>query len=174
MSDNKQDIKKEENQSDDLGEVIEEIEQELSEIDKLKLENDELNDKLIRHYAEFDNYKKRTTKEKEDNLIFAKVICLKDILSAVDNFERALTTKTEDENYKKGIEMIFNQLLQTIRDLGVEEINPLNEAFNPEYHSAVTQIENEELDSGVVAQVLQKGYKIQNRVIRHAMVVVTI
>lgn len=143
-----------------------------SEIDELKSQNTELNDKLLRHLAEFDNYKKRTHKEKEEMMLYSKSLCIKDILSVVDNFERALEIECKDEEFKKGMEMIFTQLDETLKKLGVCEIESLNQQFNPEIHNAINQVEDENFGENTICQVFQKGYKIGDKVIRHAMVVV--
>lgn len=143
-----------------------------SEIEKLTAENAELNDKLLRHYAEFDNYKKRTAKEKEEMMSFSKAICLKEILAVVDNFERALACESKDADYKKGVEMIFNQMSEVLTKLGIKEIEALNKPFDPEFHNAVSQVENEDFGENTVCQVFQKGYMLDDKVLRHAMVVV--
>lgn len=157
-------------QADDKN--VEEIVEETNELQKLKQENEQLNEKLIRNLAEFDNYRKRTTKEKEDIAGYAKSICIKEILSVVDNFERALNSECKDEEYKKGMEMIFNQLSDALKDQGLEEIEALNKEFDPEFHNAVNQVEDENFGENIVCNVFQKGYKIGDKVIRHAMVVV--
>lgn len=147
-------------------------ETELSEVELLKAQNAELNENLLRSYAEFDNFKKRTQKEKEEMMVYSKALCIKDMLSVIDNFERALATECKDEEFKKGMEMIFTQMSETLTKLGVEEIEALNISFNPDVHNAINQIEDENLGENTVAQVFQKGYKIGEKVIRHAMVVV--
>lgn len=149
-----------------------EVLEEPSEIEKLIAENKELNDRLLRNLAEFDNYKKRTAKEKEDMMSFSKAVCLKEFLAVVDNFERALNCESKDADYKKGVEMIFNQLSDVMKKLGVSEIEALNKPFDPEYHNAVSQVESEDLGENVVAEVFQKGYMLNDKVLRHAMVVV--
>lgn len=132
----------------------------------------ELNERLLRQMAEFDNYKKRTQKEKEEMGAYARASCVKDFLGVLDNFERALEAQCKDEDYKKGMEMIFAQFEQTLQKLDVTEIAALNEVFNPDYHNAINQIEDESFGENTVCQVLQKGYKMGERVIRHAMVIV--
>jgi len=139
---------------------------------KLQLENKELSDKLLRQMAEFDNYKKRTAKEKQELSGYTKALCLKDFLSVIDGFERALTFESKDEDFKKGMEMIFTQLNETIVNQGVEEIQALGTEFNPEMHNAINQVEDENFGENTVCEVMQKGYKIGDRIIRHAMVVV--
>ena len=152
-------------------EILEEA-VEVSEVEKLTAENAELNEKLLRNYAEFDNFKKRTQKEKEEMTIYSKMLCVKEILSVVDNFERALAVESKDEEFKKGIAMIFTQMTETLTKLGVEEIEALNQTFHPDFHNAINQVEDENFGENTVSQVFQKGYQIGGKVIRHAMVVV--
>lgn len=142
------------------------------EINALKEENKNLNDKLLRQFAEFDNYKKRTQKEKEEISLFAKAMCLQDILAVLDNFERALESDCTDDNFKKGIDMILIQFKDILKKQGVEEIEAYNKPFDPEVHNAVNQVEDENFGENTVCQVFQKGYKLGSKVIRHAMVVV--
>lgn len=153
-------------------EKVEETTKEITEIEKLQAENAELNEKLLRQFAEFDNYRKRTTKEKEDIASYTKSICMKDILGVVDNFERALAVECKDEEFKKGMDMIFNQFAETLKSQGLEEIDALNQEFNPEFHNAINQVEDENFGENTVCNVFQKGYKLGDKVIRHAMVVV--
>jgi molecular chaperone GrpE len=95
---------------------------------------------------------------------------ISEILPIIDNFERAIEVPCSDENYQKGIEMIFSQLMDIIKKIGVQEIESLNKPFDPNLHNAIKQVENEELESNIVCDVFQKGYKLGDRVIRHAMV----
>ncbi len=170
--------KREKNTKDDLKkEKVDNKEQEseVVEIDPivaLTEENEALKNEILRKIAEFDNFKKRTAKEKDDVFIFAKANFALPIITVMDNFERALETDCSDEGFKKGVQMLFNQLSDELKKLGVEEIVSLNEVFNPEYHNAVNQIEDENFGENTVCQVFQKGYKIGEKVIRHAMVVV--
>lgn len=143
-----------------------------SELDILKEENAELNDRLVRKIAEFDNYKKRTLKEKDELAVYAKGLCVKELLSVTDNFERGLEAPCQDESYKKGMEMIFNQFTQTLAKLDVTEIDALNKPFDPELHNAINQVEDPAFEDNTVCEVLQKGYMLGEKVIRHAMVVV--
>lgn len=144
----------------------------VSELDTLKAKNDELNESLLRSYAEFDNFKKRTVKEKEEMTIYAKTLCIKDILAVIDNFERALAADCKDEDFKKGMAMIFTQMNEAMKKLGVEEIEAINQEFNPDLHNAINQVEDPNFSANTICQVMQKGYKISNKVIRHSMVVV--
>lgn len=158
--------------TNDEQENQEEQSEEITPEQKLQLENKELNDKLLRQMAEFDNYKKRTAKEKQELSGYTKSLCLQDFLNIIDNFERALTFESKDEDFKKGMEMILNQLNEAIKNQGVEEVEALGTEFNPEMHNAINQVEDENFGENTVCQVMQKGYKIGDRIIRHAMVVV--
>ncbi|MCD8006273.1 MAG: nucleotide exchange factor GrpE [Oscillospiraceae bacterium] len=149
------------------------------ELTLLKKENDEiikelsdLKDKYQRLAAEYDNFRKRTQKEKAEIYPDAMVAAIKEFLPMADNFERAASAETTDEKYKSGVMMIQNQLSDAFKKLGVEIIDPKGEEFNPELEDAVTQIIDENLGDNVVAEVYQKGYKRGDKVIRPAMVAV--
>lgn len=142
------------------------------EMEALEQKNKELEDKLLRQMAEFDNFRKRTLKEKEEIGAVAKTKCISELLPVLDNFERALETECVDTDFKKGVEMIFTSLKDTLNKMGVEEIEAEGQTFDPEVHYAVSRIEDENFGENVVANVLQKGYKIGEKVIRHAMVAV--
>ncbi len=143
-----------------------------TEIEKLTGELGAEKDKYLRLLAEYDNFRKRSAKEKLDSYSDATSKAIADILPIYDNFERALQSETSDENFKKGIEMIFNQFSEALKKLGVEVINPVGEEFDPNVAQAINQVEDESLGENTVAQVFQKGYKIGDKVIRYAMVVV--
>ncbi len=148
----------------------EQKEQEPTAEEKLQKQIDELNDKLLRTLAEYDNYRKRSIKEKDAIYPQAKADTVEKFLPIIDNFERAMQTECSDEAFKKGIEMIFQSFIKTMTDLSVEEIGKEGETFNPDLHNAVMHVEDENYGENVVAQVLQKGYKIGDRVVRYAMV----
>lgn len=171
MNKNKKAAKAEDEQLDEQTKTANDA-TEPSELDTVKEQNAELNDRLIRQMAEFDNYKKRTSKEKDELAAYAKGICVKELLSVIDNFERALEVPCQDEGYKKGMEMIFNQFTQTLTKLDVSEIEAFNQPFDPDFHNAINQIEDASFGENTVCQVLQKGYKLGEKVIRHSMVVV--
>ena len=145
---------------------------EKSEEEKLKEQLAQSQDKYLRLMAEYDNFRKRSAKERLEVTATATANAVKEILAVIDNFERALETETQDESYKAGIEMIFNQFLESLKKLNVEPIDPTGEVFDPNIANAVNQIEDPELGENVVAQTFQKGYKIGDKVIRYAMVVV--
>ena len=120
--------------------------------------------------AEYDNFRKRSAKEKAEIYSDAAANTISQILPVYDNFERALASETSEESYRQGVEMIFKQFSDMLTKLGVEILNPLGEEFNPDIANAVTQVSDESLGENVVAQVLQKGYKLGDKVIRYAMV----
>lgn len=152
--------------------VAEETDELQKKMEELEAKNAELNEQLLRRAAEFDNYRKRTAKEKEELTGFAKAMCVKEILGVIDNFERALSFECKDPDFKKGMDMIFHQLDDTLHKLGVEEIEALNQTFDPELHNAIKQVQDENFGENTICQVLQKGYKMEDKVIRHSMVVV--
>lgn len=149
-----------------------ELEKLTQEKESLNQENEELKNKVLRQMAEFDNFKKRTAKEKTELYNVAKADTVESFLGIIDTFERALETETADEPFKQGVEMIFKQFHETLKKLGVEEIEAQGKPFNPELHNAINQVEDENFDENTVCQVFQKGYRLGDRVIRHAMVVV--
>jgi len=150
----------------------------LSTIRKLKDENkklsnelDALKDRLVRLTAEYDNYRKRTAKEKEGIYTEACTDVLKEVLPVADNLERALAVDGNVEDLKKGVEMTIKGFLNSLQKLGVEEIDTTN-GFDPNLHQAISVVEDENLNSNDVAQVYQKGYKKGEKVIRYSMVTV--
>ena len=138
----------------------------------LKEEYDDLNDHYKRILAEFDNFKKRSQKEKESLYTSVLSDVIEVILPVVDNLENALKAETKDEDYKQGIELVLKQFKDVLKSKGVEEIPAVGETFDPEIHDAVSMIQDENLGEKVIAQEYRKGYKIGNKVIRHSMVVV--
>lgn len=143
---------------------------ELSETEILKKEAAELGDKYLRLMAEYENFRKRTTREKEALFGEAKAITVIAFLSVLDNFELALKTESADKEYVKGVEMIYQKFKETLTTLGVEEIGTVGEAFNPEYHNAVAHVEDESTNEPTVVEVFQKGYKVAGKLVRAAMV----
>lgn len=162
----------EENQPAGQGEKDDPVQDAPSREEELEARISELEDQLLRRQAEFENYRKRTTKEKEEIGLTAKIRCISELLSCLDNFERALKTPCSDEEYKKGVEMMFSSMKESFVKQGLVEIEAEGSVFDPAVHYAVTTVENPELGSNVVASVLQKGYKIGDKVVRPAMVAV--
>ena len=129
-------------------------------------------DKYLRLLAEYDNFRKRSVKERLDASADATAKAALEVISVIDNFERAMAAECSDEGYKKGVEMIYGQFTEVIKKLGVEEIDALGKEFDPNLHNAVSQVEDENFGENTVSQVYQKGYKLGDKVIRCAMVVV--
>ena len=127
-------------------------------------------DQFLRLAAEFDNFRKRTIKEKEASYGNGKADTVGKLLPVYDNLERALNQPTEDEAYKKGVEMTMNELVKIFSGLGVEIFGNPGDAFDPNLHNAVMHIESEELGENTIAAVFQKGVKIGDKVVRFAMV----
>ena len=135
----------------------------------------ELNDRVQRQMAEFDNFRKRTEKEKAQMFEVGAKSIIEKILPVVDNFERGLSAVPEESKndpFVEGMDKIYKQLMTELESLEVKPIEAVGAEFDPEYHNAVMQVESEELESGVVAQELQKGYMYRDRVVRHSMVAV--
>ena len=128
------------------------------------------NEKYLRLMAEYDNYRKRSAKERENIYTDVRVDTVTKFLPVYDNLLRALATATTDEAYKKGVEMTFNQLKEVMTKLGVEEIPAVGECFDPTYHNAVMHIEDEQYGESVIVEEFQKGFKIGEKVIRFSMV----
>lgn len=129
-----------------------------------------LNDKYLRICAEYDNYRRRSQKEKESLYGDVKAEAVKSFLPVYDNLERALAQSTEDEAYRKGVEMIMSQFNATLAKLGVEPIESLGQKFDPALHNAVMHVDDEEKGENEIVEVFQQGFKIGDKVIRFAMV----
>lgn len=131
---------------------------------------DDMQSKYVRLMAEFQNYKKRTAKEKEDIYSYGAEKVMLSLLEVLDNFERALEQGCSDEKHAEGMKLIFTQLMTALKKNGLEEIEALGEDFNPNFHSAVLMEDSDEYESGKVCFVVQKGYTLNGKVIRPAMV----
>ena len=156
-------VKEQENQQEEKTDCI---------IDPKQQELDELNDRYKRVLAEFENYKKRSGKERETlyNSILSDIVEV--FLPIVDNLENAVKAETQDEEYKKGVELVLKQFKDILKAKGVEEIPAVGETFDPSLHEAVSSIQDSEKNAQEIVQEYRKGYKIGHKVIRHSMVVV--
>ena len=143
-----------------------------NELNSVKAELEETTDRLKRLMAEFDNFKKRSAKEREGlyNSLLSDIVG--SFLPVVDNLEKAVNSSTEDEGYKQGVELVLKQFMDVLGSLGVKEIEGVGSKFNPEYHEAVSLVQDEALGEKEIKEVFRKGYKIGEKVIRHSMVVV--
>ena len=130
----------------------------------------DLNDRYLRMAAEYDNFRKRTAKEKEAIWNDAKADAALAFLPVYDNLERALAQETQDAAFKKGVEMTMNQLVSVMEKLGVVSFGAAGEVFDPQLHNAVMHVEDEALGENVIAEVFQKGFKVGEKVVRFAMV----
>ena len=137
-----------------------------SQADELKTAND----KYLRLMAEYDNYRKRSQKEKESLYTDIRSETVEKFLPVYDNLERALAQETQDAAFKKGVEMTMNQLVSVMEKLGVVSFGAAGEAFDPQLHNAVMHVEDEALGENVIAEVFQKGFKVGEKVVRFAMV----
>ena len=140
------------------------------ETEALKKQLADANDKLLRTAAEYDNFRRRSQKEKEAIYADSKAEIIGKLLPVIDNFERASAAEADPENYKKGIEMTVKQLLDALSAMGVEAYGAAGEEFDPNIHNGVMHVDDETLEENVIADVFIKGYKMGDKVIRHASV----
>ncbi len=165
----------EENKNIPLEEEQEVVEETPAEVDPLKELEEKLNtehENYLRLAAEYDNFRKRTQKEKETTYLDAKADTIGKFLPVFDNLQRALAQETADEAYKKGVEMTMTGLLGIMESLGVTVFGEVGETFDPNYHNAVMHKDDEAFGESVICEVFQTGFKVGEKVIRHAMVVV--
>ena len=140
------------------------------EKDKFEQQIEDLTDRLKRNMAEFDNFRKRTEKEKSSMYIIGAKDIVEKILPVVDNFERGLAQPPEDDAFADGMKMIYKQLISTLNDLGVQPIEAVGKEFDPNFHNAVMHVEDEEAGENIVVEEFQKGYTYKDFVVRHSMV----
>ena len=162
-------LEKELNEETPVEEVTEAVE-ETVEVNPWEEKYNALNDSHLRLAAEYDNFRKRTVKEKEASYGNGKADAVAKMLPVYDNLERALNQETADAAYKKGVEMTMNELVNIFTGLGVEIFGNVGEEFDPNIHNAVMHTENPDLGENVISMVFQKGFKIGDKVVRFAMV----
>jgi molecular chaperone GrpE len=143
-----------------------------NQIEEKKAELEEKDDRLKRLMAEFDNFKKRSQKERENlyNSLISDIF--QKLLPVIDNLEKAVSVKTEDENYKQGVEMVLKQFKDVLDSNGVKEIEAVGKPFDPSLHEAVGTVQDDALDANTVKEEYRKGYMIGDKVLRHSLVVV--
>ena len=164
-------LEKEITEETPVEEVTEEVVEETTpEVNPWEEKYNALNDSHLRLAAEFDNFRKRTVKEKEASYGHGKADAVEKMLPVYDNLERALNQETADAAFKKGVEMTMNELVKIFTGLGVEIFGNVGDAFDPNLHNAVMHIDSDELEENTVSQVFQKGFKIGEKVVRFAMV----
>lgn len=164
-------MKKEKNNPETVEEVKEETAPEISKEEELQKALDEKNDQFLRVCAEYDNFRKRSQKEKQDIYSSSRADVFKDLLPVFDNFDRAAQNKGAGlEDYSKGIDLIFQQFAEILKKNGVESFGAPGDEFDPNIHNAVMSVEDENFGENTVAEVFSKGYKLGDRVIREAVV----
>ena len=164
-------LEKEITEETPVEEVTEEVVEETTpEVNPWEEKYNALNDSHLRLAAEFDNFRKRTVKEKEASYGHGKADAVEKMLPVYDNLERALNQETADAAYKKGVELTMNELVKIFANLGVEIYGNVGDAFDPNLHNAVMHIDSDELEENTISQVFQKGFKIGEKVVRFAMV----
>ncbi len=158
-------------------EILEEATEEVTETEEItetieKEKYDELYDKHLRLMAEYDNFKKRTQKEKEELFGYATADTVEKLLPVIDNLERALESIKEEEKntFSEGVEMVYRQILEIFEKIGVSEIEALGKEFDPNLHNAVMHIEDENAEENTIIEQFMKGYKYKDKVIRYSMV----
>ena len=161
-------------EDEEVEEIVEDINEE-SETERLTKEIEKLKNDYARAYADTENLKKRLTAEAEQTRKYRIQSFAKEILPVIDNLERALQTEVHesDQGFKKGVQMTYDQLVNALKNEGVEEIDCLNKKFDPNLEQAIMQEKKEDTESGIVIEVLQKGYKLKDRILRPAMVKVS-
>ena len=142
----------------------------LEEENEFEKKYNDVNEKYLRTLAEYDNYRKRTIKEKESIYPEAKAVVVEKFLPVLDNFQRAIDSAENKDAFYEGVVMLKKQMDEVLGALGVEEIKAVGEEFNPEVHNAVMHVEDEESGENIIVEEFQRGYKIGDRVIRHSMV----
>lgn len=164
--------KKKKDKKVDVKKTLENLLNTEKKLEEAQKELDSTKDAFQRTLAEYDNYRKRTSKEKTENFNLGKIQAVTALLPVLDTLEFALNAPCQDESYKKGIEMVMTQAMNAFGNMGVEKIEAVGKEFDPNFHSAVMQEESEEFESGFVIKELQKGYKMGDKVIRPSTVVV--
>jgi len=145
-----------------------------AERDQLALDKCELNDRMLRARAEFDNARRRAERERSEYLQFAAMDLVKEILPILDDFERALKVETADRNYAKGVELIYQRLFDTVKKMGLEPIDTEGKSFDPNVHQAVERVQTDEAEDQTILGEFQRGYNFKGKLLRPAMVRVAV
>ena len=144
------------------------------ELEKLRGERDELKDLLLRRQAEFDNFRKRSERDRTDYLQYAAADMVKELLPILDDFERALKVETPNSDYAKGVEMIYNRMFDIMKKLGLEPVETTGKPFDPHLHQAIERVETADAEDHTVLGEFQRGYNFKGRLLRPAMVRVAV
>jgi molecular chaperone GrpE len=154
--------------------VSEELDRVRGERDGFKVERDELKDLLVRRQAEFDNYRKRSERERADYVQYAAMDLIRELLPVLDDFERALKVEAPNSDYAKGVEMIYSRMFETMKKLGLEPIDSAGKPFDPHVHQAIERVETSDAEDNTVLGEFQRGYSFKGRLLRPAMVKVAV
>ena len=160
--------------SEDEDDAVSEYNDTASQFAELEESLHEANDKYVRLFAEYDNYRKRTAKEKTETYQNASVQCIEKLLPVIDSFERSLEAECSDENFKNGMQMIWGQMKDFLTKMNVTEVEALGAEFDPNVHNAIQQLDGTDYASNHVCQVFQKGYMLGDKLVRPAMVAVVL
>ena len=160
--------------SEDEDDAVSEYNDTASQFAELEESLHEANDKYVRLFAEYDNYRKRTAKEKTETYQNASVQCIEKLLPVIDSFERSLEAECSDENFKNGMQMIWGQMKDFLAKMNVTEVEALGAEFDPNVHNAIQQLDGTDYASNHVCQVFQKGYMLGDKLVRPAMVAVAV
>ena len=164
------------NASEQMDELTEQLNELQAKWEASEKQVEELQQKLLRAHADFDNFRRRTRAEKEELQKYASIRVLENLLPVIDNFERALAASEDNQDFDalfKGLKMTYSQLMQVTEQEELRPIKAVGEPFNPEFHQAVMQVESDEHEEGIVVEELQKGYTLKDKVLRPAMVKVS-
>nr|WP_232229178.1 nucleotide exchange factor GrpE [Paenibacillus zanthoxyli] len=164
------------NDTEAAGEAVQAASGDSDEIKRLQELADEYQGRVLRVQADYDNFRRRTLKEKEELAQYATSKLVTELLPVLDNFERALATAptgSDGDAFAKGVNMIFRQLEGVLKSEGLTPMEAVGQPFNPEFHQAIMQVESEEYEEGIVTEEVQKGYLLKNKVLRPAMVKVS-
>lgn len=145
-----------------------------AERDRLAAEKAELYDRLLRRQADFDNFRKRTERDRSDFLQYAGMEFVREILPVLDDFERALKVESSDATYARGVELIYNRLYEALKKMGLEPMDTVGKAFDPNLHQAVERVQTDDVPDQSVLEEFQKGYNFKGRLLRPAMVKVAV
>jgi molecular chaperone GrpE len=144
------------------------------EYDRIKAERDEMKDLLLRRQADFDNFRKRTEKERSEYLQYAGMELVRDMLPILDDFDRALHAESGNPEYAKGVEMIYARMYETLKKMGLEPIETAGQAFDPHLHQAIERVETKDAEDGAVLGEFQRGYHFKGKLLRPSMVKVAV
>lgn len=145
-----------------------------SELDQLRAERDELKDTLLRRQAEFDNFRKRTERDRQEQIQFASMEAVREMLPVLDDFERAIAVYSGDSEYARGVRMIHQRMQEVLKKIGLEPIDAEGKEFDPNFHQAVERVETADHSEGAVIGEFQKGYNFKGKLIRPSMVRVAV